>query len=128
MHPAGCGVNSWESDRSRLYYYQADPTIGLGSAVSVELPGRPEKGFVVSDQQTSCYKRTLNVWGGGGWRVADGPPICVQIKPSFSETENLFNYAFFFFHSRACRKELKYHKQRWVCLPFSPLLPSLSYV
>lgn len=64
MHPAGCGVNSWESDRSRLYY-QADPTIGLGSAISVELPGRPEKGFVVSDQQTSCYKRTLNVWGGG---------------------------------------------------------------
>lgn len=61
MHPAGYGIHSWESDHSRLYFCQAHPPLGLGSAISVELSGRLGKGFVVSDQQKSCYKRKLNV-------------------------------------------------------------------
>lgn len=66
MHPAACGIRSWDWDHSRLYYCQAHPALGLGSAISEELPGRLGKSFAVSDQQTSCCKRKLNAWVGLG--------------------------------------------------------------
>lgn len=50
MHAAFCGLSSWESDHSKIYYCQAHPTLGLGSVISVELPDRLGKGFIVSDQ------------------------------------------------------------------------------